>query len=53
VYVNLVLPPATPAGITLVRCSVSASHTPEQIDQIIHAFSVLRSSAILDKEQPG
>jgi 8-amino-7-oxononanoate synthase len=42
VYVNLVLPPATPAGVTLVRCSVSAAHTPEQIDQIIHAFSELR-----------
>lgn len=47
VYVNLVLPPATPAGVTLVRCSVSAAHTPEQIDQIIQAFSVLRPLADL------
>lgn len=47
VYVNLVLPPATPAGVTLVRCSVSAAHTPEQIDQIIHAFAMLRSTASL------
>lgn len=46
VYVNLVLPPATPAGVTLVRCSVSAAHTHEQIDKIIHAFSVLRSLAV-------
>ncbi|MBD1601778.1 serine palmitoyltransferase [Pseudomonas typographi] len=47
VYVNLVLPPATPAGVTLVRCSVSAAHTPQQIDQIIQAFSVLRPLAEL------
>ncbi len=41
VYVNLVLPPATPAGQALIRCSVSAAHTPEQIDQIIAAFARL------------
>ncbi|MDN5871949.1 MAG: aminotransferase class I/II-fold pyridoxal phosphate-dependent enzyme, partial [Nitrococcus sp.] len=34
IYVNLVLPPATPGGNTLVRCSVSAAHTPDQIDTI-------------------
>jgi 8-amino-7-oxononanoate synthase len=43
VYVNLVLPPATPGAVTLIRCSVSAAHTPEQIDQIIEAFASLRS----------
>ncbi|MNN94270.1 8-amino-7-oxononanoate synthase [compost metagenome] len=43
VYVNLVLPPATPGAVTLVRCSVSAAHTPEQIDRIIEAFASLRS----------
>lgn len=53
VYVNLVLPPATPAGVTLVRCSVSAAHTTEQIDQIIQAFSVLRTSLPVNTEQPG
>lgn len=42
VYVNLVLPPATPSGVTLVRCSVSAAHTSAQIDQIIEAFAALR-----------
>ncbi|MBB3102034.1 serine palmitoyltransferase [Azomonas macrocytogenes] len=41
VYVNLVLPPATPSGQALVRCSVSAAHTPEQIDRIIGAFAQL------------
>jgi 8-amino-7-oxononanoate synthase len=42
VYVNLVLPPATPGAVTLVRCSISAAHTPKQIDQIIEAFASLR-----------
>ncbi|MNO00243.1 8-amino-7-oxononanoate synthase [compost metagenome] len=42
VYVNLVLPPATPGAVTLVRCSVSAAHTLEQIDHIIEAFASLR-----------
>lgn len=44
VYVNLVLPPASPGGQALVRCSVSAAHTPEQIGCIIKAFDELRSS---------
>jgi 8-amino-7-oxononanoate synthase len=39
VYVNLVLPPATPDGSSLLRCSVSAGHTPEQIDAIGNAFA--------------
>jgi 8-amino-7-oxononanoate synthase len=39
VYVNLVLPPASPDGGSLLRCSVSAGHTPEQIDQIAEAFA--------------
>lgn len=38
VYVNLVTPPATPDGSCLLRCSVSAGHTPEQIDKICNAF---------------
>jgi 8-amino-7-oxononanoate synthase len=42
VYVNLVLPPATPDGSSLLRCSVSAGHTPEQIDTIGNAFADLQ-----------
>ncbi|MFK8257626.1 serine palmitoyltransferase [Erwinia sp. AnSW2-5] len=42
VYVNLVLPPATPAGKTLLRCSVSAAHSKAQIDAIIQAFAELK-----------
>lgn len=35
VYVNLMLPPAAPAGANLLRMSVSAAHTDEQIDEIV------------------
>ena len=41
IYVNLMMPPATPGGECLLRCSVSAAHTPEQIDRIIEAFGTL------------
>jgi 8-amino-7-oxononanoate synthase len=38
VYVNLMVPPATPGNESLLRCSVSAAHTPAQIDAICAAF---------------
>lgn len=44
VYVNLVVPPATPDGSSLLRCSVSAGHTPEQIEKIGSAFADLKRS---------
>lgn len=44
VYVNLMLPPATPNGTCLLRCSVSAAHTPEQIEHILEAFAFLRKT---------
>ena len=43
IYVNLVFPPATPGDKSLVRCSVSAAHTDEQITKICEAFGELRS----------
>ncbi len=38
VYTNLMLPPASPDGSSLLRVSLSAAHTPEQVDAIIAAF---------------
>lgn len=38
VYVNMALPPATPSGLNLLRCSVCAAHTPEQIQTIVETF---------------
>ncbi len=49
VYVNLVTPPATPDGGCLLRCSVSAGHSTEQIDQIGAAFAVLKE-VVLERE---
>jgi 8-amino-7-oxononanoate synthase len=43
-YVNLVMPPASPTTDSLLRCSVSAAHTTEQIDRIIEAFATLSPS---------
>ncbi|MCP4628388.1 MAG: 8-amino-7-oxononanoate synthase, partial [bacterium] len=42
VYVNLVLPPATPDGNCLLRSSVSAGHTPEQMERICQAFTAVK-----------
>ena len=44
-YVNLVMPPASPTVHSLLRCSVSAAHSPAQIDSIITAFATLQESA--------
>jgi 8-amino-7-oxononanoate synthase len=38
VYTNLMLPPASPDGSSLLRCSASAAHTPAQIQTIVDAF---------------
>jgi 8-amino-7-oxononanoate synthase len=37
-YVNLARPPATPAGMTLLRCSLCAEHTSEQVSDILDRF---------------
>jgi len=39
VYVNLAIPPGTPNSTSLLRCSASTAHTPEQIDWIAEAFA--------------
>ena len=37
-YVNLARPPATPAGMTLLRCSLCAEHSSDQVDDILGMF---------------
>lgn len=44
VYVNMILPPAAPDGGSLLRCSVSAAHTSEQMDRICQAFASVKMS---------
>lgn len=48
IYVNLMMPPATPGGKPLIRASVSAAHTPEQIQRVREAFGHLRHLAELE-----
>ncbi|MDH4029646.1 MAG: aminotransferase class I/II-fold pyridoxal phosphate-dependent enzyme [Chromatiales bacterium] len=43
IYVNLVIPPATPSTSCLLRCSMSAAHTTEQVNKIVSSFADLRS----------
>jgi 8-amino-7-oxononanoate synthase len=38
VYVNMSRPPATPAGVFLLRCSICALHSDEQIDIVLGRF---------------
>jgi len=49
VYVNFSGPPATPAGISLLRLSVSAAHTKEEIDEVLSVFRTLAQ----DNAQPA
>lgn len=40
VYVNMSRPPATPAGVFLLRCSLCAEHTAEQLATVLERFSM-------------
>ncbi|HWQ69207.1 MAG TPA: aminotransferase class I/II-fold pyridoxal phosphate-dependent enzyme [Patescibacteria group bacterium] len=46
VYVNMILPPAAPDGGSLLRCSVSAAHTPDQMDRICQAFASVKAALL-------
>lgn len=38
VYVNMSRPPATPAGVFLLRCSICALHSDAEIDMVLERF---------------
>ncbi|WP_426169386.1 serine palmitoyltransferase [Sandarakinorhabdus sp. DWP1-3-1] len=40
VYVNMSRPPATPAGVFLLRCSLCAEHSAEQLDTVLERFAM-------------
>ncbi len=42
VFVNLVIPPAAPAGYSLLRCSISAAHSDSEVEQIVAAYAALQ-----------
>ncbi len=41
VYVNLAIPPGTPNATSILRLSVSAAHTPEDLDVVVNAYTAL------------
>lgn len=51
VYVNLVIPPASPSTNFLLRNSVSAAHSSEQIDAIIAAYSGLIEAGLISRSE--
>ena len=51
VYVNLVIPPASPSTNFLLRNSVSAAHSSAQIDTIIAAYAGLKQAGLFDSQQ--
>ena len=44
IYCNMSRPPATPAGIFLLRCSLSAAHTLQDVETIVACFVQARDS---------
>ena len=44
VYLNLALPPATPDSRPLLRTSVSAAHTDEQLEKVLSVFAEIGSA---------
>jgi 8-amino-7-oxononanoate synthase len=51
VYVNLVVPPASPSTNFLLRNSVSAAHSPAQIEQIVDAYRVLADEGLVNRRE--
>jgi 8-amino-7-oxononanoate synthase len=47
VYVNLVIPPASPSTNFLLRNSVSAAHSSAQIETIIAAYASLIAAGLI------
>ena len=48
-YVNVARPPATPAGTFLLRCSLCAEHTPDQIAHVLSLFEATgRAVGVID-----
>lgn len=46
-YVNLARPPATPANMTLLRCSLCSEHSAGQVEKIINTFTRVGESRSL------
>ncbi len=51
VYVNMLVPPATPTGEVALRLSVSAAHTAEHIEMAVSAFRDAAASLGVDGDR--
>jgi 8-amino-7-oxononanoate synthase len=51
VYVNLALPPGTPNGACLLRCSLSAAHSDAQIEEIRRQFAAIMQDLPLPADE--
>lgn len=49
IYTNLILPPAAPGGGAVIRCSVTAAHSTEQINKIGACFKSIAKELGLSK----
>jgi len=53
IYVNVAVPPATPNGVSLLRCSVCAVHTKEQLEHMIEVMTgIARQLGVLEDRTP-
>ena len=49
IYVNVAVPPATPNGVSLLRCSLCAAHTREQLEHMVEVMAGIgRQMGVLD-----
>jgi 8-amino-7-oxononanoate synthase len=55
IYVNMAIPPATPSSLCLLRCSIGATHSFEQIDKVIETFvkTAKKLGLNLSEKPPG
>jgi len=51
IYVNVVFPPATPNSSCLLRCSVSAAHSREQMQAVLDAFAQFEQAHVANAAQ--
>jgi len=52
IYVNVATPPATPNGVSLLRCSLCAVHTREQLEHMVEVMAGIgRQMGILPTSQ--
>jgi len=49
VYVNFARPPATPTGVYLLRCSLCAEHSADEIATILTAFEDAAAAIGIDR----